>query len=70
MAEALWRGFGCVAGLHACIPSLSGSQFHICAMGVALREFLSTAPLSSPENAPEVKSGVPPLPLGQVLFTQ
>ena len=38
-------------------------------MGVALGESLSTTPFPHPENVPDVKSGISPLPLGQVLCT-
>lgn len=64
VALAVWLGY-----VTAPLPSLSGSQLHIRAMSVALGESFSTTPSHVLKNAPDVKWGISPLPLGHVLCT-
>lgn len=65
VALAVWLG-----SMTAPLPSLSASQLCNCATSVALGESFSTTPSHVLKNAPAVKSGISPLPLGQVLCTQ
>lgn len=64
MASTVWLSY-----MTASLPSLSGSRPHICAVSVALGESLPTTPFPCSENAPDVKSGISPLPLGHILCT-
>lgn len=70
MAQPLWRGFGCVVGLRDCTPSFPFwvSASHPCNECGPRRIFFNHS-IPCPENAPDVKWGISPLPLGHVLCT-